>query len=1263
MKTLPISGTMKTVSFFEDDTIETVRQLIALSINSHPDRMFLQIKGSFSKDYYSSNPKRWTELFLRLSFDGKTILADNLKTYVTQTRPGILISERDVTLEEWEDHDEYLQPIFDPENDFDEWRILGVEDVHSFVMPLPPKDIPLQAASIPIPRIQSLFETFHPYDVSEFQTTEIAEGVSEIVKRNYFPTFKPDTPNNIESLRNSIESAQAQFKRLIDMHTPKHEKATVIRAKWYIPFISTRFTAPRSRFEQMFYGITVSKETPYIGYFTAKTETMRHKFFVEDAKHKKPFIDTSMLKGWMASTQPQRRLPTLLLYRGKSRGSFDRIAITPKDITVDVRRDKESKETLDEMKADIEKWLKTLDAIVPFLTPTDLELPRWELGDLSLVASYSNDVREFDMHRFQCLQTIFGYQNDTFRLLRAEHSSDDISPREIQAYQVFSQEDAERSPGFLAKELNISIAEANELFAKLQARAEDFDIEKSLKAYPILKFSNKEVIVRFVTSLERTLQYADILRYVLTSDSDAVNEICPRRMEKVPPKVAIPQQDIDIEGEFEPDAELNALLGLTDEPEVVPEEVVAVAKPSKKVKVSAKTQGTYNYFNNRLQKFDAATFDKDIYPGKCDKPKQVIALTDADKSRMGSQYNYEDAPESEKLNLEEPNATVVCPPYWCMRDEIPLKDDQLKEGDDGELHCPVCNGKVRNADNVDTVEFSVIKRDKAAKYPDYMRVVSSVNKRKMPCCYQQPRSTAEVIAPKEDVTYVLDETSANVPGLRMMYLPKALAENLKIKLNYSKSVKKGRLSSGEADVFRIGLGRPSKTLPVLLGDKTEIPRPRDSKEHVMKCSFFRTWRDTKEGDTQIDRLISSIDNAYQNGDLSLLEEVEYVTSFLKCEVILVDAASMEVNCGFWSDTVGASSRTIAVMGNTILTHVSRRREGKGYKTDYITDLRKKPFSENTLPLLRELHTRSCATNMPTLGDAIRELQVHGKSDYQVILDPFDRIQAVFIPGEIMLPVQPSATQPDKGVVVRSGFADIRDDELPDGVEVRAFLKDAKHPGFKKVNDVQDINGQIVEFLLASGFRIPIQAEEPDEGADFAGEVLQTIRNADEKTLVDGEPNKEDIRIAQEISYSTEIFEFLMFSLSKDIQTDEFAGLRKSIETKSANLYKDLDKWFKEEAYEDTTKSPIEFVNKVRTPCGQYTQKDACSKSSLCGWHKNTCKIRVKPIVEKAAVLKRIVKALRDNDKQRSLVLDERLSPFFSTILYLEMPHELITTSF
>ena len=1257
MKTLPISGTMKSVSFYEDDTIDVIRQLVALELGTHPDRLFMEVKTTLPKEYYATNPKHWTDLFLRLSYDGNVILPDTLRAYLTQIRLNTGMTEQEISKEEWEEHSESVQPLYNPDMDFDEWRIFGVPEVNSVIMPLPPKDLPLPSTRIPNAQIQSLYETLHKFDVSEIRATTIPDPMSELVKRNYFPRLRPDTPVNIESMRNQIEASRQQFAKLLALDTPKHEKTSIAKAKWYVPFLSTKFTAPRNRFEQIFYGLTLSKDTPYVGFFTAKTETMRHKFFVEDPKNKKPVMDTSMFKGWFANTQPQRRKPTLLFYRGTSRFSFDRIAITDKDITFDVRREKTSTETLEEMRVSIEAWLRTLDAVVPFLSLSDLEISRWELGELSVVANYSKDITEFDMHRFPCLQTMFSFQNDTFRLLRAEHSTEDISPREIQALQLLTQEDAERSPSFLAQEMNISPEEANELFTLVQERSEEFDLEKSLKAYPVVKFSNKEVIIKFVTSLERTLEYVDILRFVLTSESDAVNDVCPRRMEKVVAKVVVPQQVLDLGDEFSPDEELNALLGLTNE-EVAPVEEESVAKPSKKVKVSTKGKNTtYNYFNNRLQEYDPDTFDKLSYPKKCNKSNQVIVLTEEDRARMGESYNYEDAPESEKLPLENPDGLAICPPYWCMRDEIPLRENQLIAGEDNVLHCPVCNGKVQQGEIVDTTEFTVIKRDMVTKYPDLMKFESSINKRKFPCCYQNARSDTAVMVPKTEIWYIMESSSANVPERRLAFLTPELSARLSVKTKYETSVKKGRLQSGEADVFRIGLGRPSKSLPILLGDKTAIRRPKDAKENLIKCSFFRTWR---KGGSNEEDMITSIDKAYEEGQLSVLEELEYVTSFLKCEVILVDRESMEVNCGFWSDTLGASSRTIVVFGNTILGYVNRKTEKKDSKVNYTCDIRKTPFITETLPLLRELHTQACAVNVPVLSDAIKEIQGKGKTDYEVILDPLGRIQAVFIPNELLLPVHPSNAKADMGVPVRDGFHSIRDDELPDGVNVRAFLKTTIHPGFKKMTDIQDMNGMITEFMLASGYRIPVVPEEPDEGPDFAGEVLQTIRGADENTLVRGVANPQDIRTAQNTSYAEEMYEFLLFSLSQDIQ-DEYTDLRTAIVNRSPELYKELQKWFKEEVHEDTTKSPVEFVNKVRTPCGQLL-KDTCSKSSLCGWYKNTCKIRVKPIVDKTSILTRIAKTLRDNDKQRSLVLDARMSPFFSTILYLEMPHELITSS-
>ena len=154
-----------------------------------------------------------------------------------------------------------------------------------------------------------------------------------------------------------------------------------------------------------------------------------------------------------------------------------------------------------------------------------------------------------------------------------------------------------------------------------------------------------------------------------------------------------------------------------------------------------------------------------------------------------------------------------------------------------------------------------------------------------------------------------------------------------------------------------------------------------------------------------------------------------------------------------------------------------------------------------------------------------------------------------------------------------------------------------------------------------------------------------------------------------IDYRSELTEFLLVTLANDIApaTDDdardasYAALRRAIETKTdAALRTGLAAWFAREAYEDATETPYRFLSKVRKPCGQLKDEATCSKSSLCGWDKGDCKVQVRTSrVKPAEILEQIRTTLMTNDKQRALVLDNRLSRFFSTVLYLEMPNETI----
>ena len=1248
---LPLEGSSTILSFFPDDTIETVRQHVALAKKTHPDRLFIQVQVELPKDYYSSNPKRWMDLFFRMSYGKNIIKKDILEAYVSYVRVGTGVTPRDVTQEDWKSVEEFLIPLFDPPSDFKEWRILGVAEEKSVILPIPVKEVNLPEAFRPVPTRQLLFDSIHREECVAIMAEDL-DTDSDIIRQVYFPFFQTSTPPNIENLRIPLKTAHDQLKSLLKLKAPKPTHTAILRAKWYIPLISTHFTAPRTRFEQIFYGLTVSPETPVISFFTSRSETTRHKFYVEDPKRKEPLLDLPMWKAWTSNTQPQRRLPTLLLYRGKSRISFDRIAITSKDITISTWRSKDSKETLEDLQTTTLDWLKSLDAMMPFLVETDLDLSRWVLNDMTTIVSYGKEISEFDMRRFGCLQNVFGFQDNTFRLLRANHPSD-IPAEVLRAYSILQKGDR------LETELGVSPEEAASLTEKVKALEEDenFNFEKATSGYPTISFSSKDVMIKFVTNLDRVLDYASLLRYVLTSDKAEVNDVCPRRLETVEATVGIASQTIEIEDEFDMSAFAEDIEEVAAQPEET-SNVAASPPPSKMLKVmKGGPQGTLGYFNNRILKIDPNLID-DEYTKKCEKLTQVVVLTPADQARIPAEYNYSTAPENEKMKVDK--GIAICPQYWCMKDEIPLSEDQLVIDEEGK-HCPVCDGKVRITEKEDAREFTVIKRKVDYKYPDYKEPSEkSTSKKKVPCCYRKPAGKPAVLSQSETLTddyYVL--ASGKIPALRIAYLPETLTRRMSVKTNYLKTCPKNRIEASASDMFRVGLGLPRETLPTLLNDERSIPSPGDAKDQIIQCSFFRTWKDIGEGDTPIDRIVDGIDRAYKQKTLPIMDEIEYVALILDCRVMRVNTLENTMSCGFWTDKTSPRSRTVVLLDTDILSKVTRRKGNVGSKFVYAVDI--KQFEDETKKTLQSLYTAACSSSAPTFENAVSELMAKNMAEYEVILDPFKRVQAVFVPQEVVLPIQPVSLEVPMGVRQRSGYADIQDGELPSSKTLAQFLDSTKHSGFKKVKALYGASGFYSEFLLESGFRALFRPEEADEEDDVA-EVLQTIRDPHtEEELVHAEPNKADLKLAGEISYSSEVFEFLMFSLSNDLQTDEYETLRNAIKNPGPDLMKQLKIWLDTQAYWDSVNEPVQFVNKVRTPCGQM-EKDTCKKSTLCGWHQNTCKIKVKPIVDEKQILVRLAKTLKENTKQRALVLDGRLSPFFSTILYLEMPHELITTN-
>ena len=1280
------SKTRHSVSFFEDDTIEVVRQQIGKATDIHPDRLLILVGLSLPSDYYAKDPRRWEALFERLSYNGDPIKKEAFQEYQLVYRsPNTSVAFSPMDKVEW-----MSKQIFEGGPEFVEYRILGVPEQNSFILPLTSHSSHVSkigATRLPIPDLTTLLSSlYNPSQIARFMVLPYDDKL-ETLSLVYFPLLKSGTPPSLSVESITLLNKNAKLlEDLLKLKAEEPEYTTILRTRFYVPWVDTDFgSAVSTRFEQIFYGLTVSKEVPYIGIFTSKDQVSRHKFFVEDPNKKVPFLDTGLWTTWWNLTKPSRSRPTILLYRGTSKHSFDRIAITSADMVVSTHRPEKSTETLEQLRKSSLEWLQTFDAVMPFIAESDLDFERWDLQDLSFLAKYKSKIDEFDLLRFNCISSIFDIADKTksqFSLLRTDHENDGLSAVEVKVLSMMK--DGAVNPQSISEELSIPLQNARDIIMAVESRIDDDPRlgQKSFRGYPVLKVGPDFVIVSSVNKLEKPLEYSNLLRHILShSESPEIDSICPKRMEKVVADTSIvPTTTLEVDSALaEEYSDLFGYLDQGDEEEVsVDDEKPEPEESIKKIQTDQKQGTIYNYFKNRLQQFDQETFDPigSQYPKKCEQKHQPIILSASDQKRVrGTPYDPQSYAQADQLvDTENPDGTIICPEYWCMRDQIPLQESQL-ETESGSLRCPVCRGKLQTRSSDDPREYPLVKRETGFLFPGYVDYKSPKNGRPMPCCFKKSRAKKNFQAEKdlEDRYYILGETKVGLGFQRVSFVPIPLLRALHISEIYEGlEGSTRRLQGGMSGFFRVGLGRPSETLPAFLGMKTKIPAPRESPDTVLKCSFLRGWKTPgtkhlddiksalKEGSDELVKLVSGIDEAFENKTLSMMEDLEYSALALQCDVFRVFTNSNSVGCMFYAPMVRPRSRAIIILQNEdeidILSHVTRKARG----FEFVSNIFKTPFKKETAVELEKQRNSACRTEIPSYDDALKVMKELEMDNYSVILDPFGRAQAFYVPTKLVLPFQ-STPLPDIVQSKLEGFESAK--ELPSYEDTLEVLKTAERisKGYTFKESLYNNSKQKVEILVESGLRIPIKPvtvptkEEPTE-------VIQSLVDSgmNEDHLAFGPPSDELKENQTEISYSAEVFEFLLFQLSHDISTDyrELREALQQVSPKRSQVEPLLKSWFSEITQFAEIKAPEKFISKIRTPCS----KNSCS-GNLCGFNKKTgkCGIKIRDTVQKEPLFRRLLLNLLENAKIRSIVLDGRATPFFSTILYLELPHELILT--
>jgi hypothetical protein len=419
-----------------------------------------------------------------LSLDD-TLTKDIFELYLRTYRDFVDVKFEDYSKSEWMEMPDSLKNLIDCDSDFHELRIFGVEEDKSFILPFKSTETKIKSTRNPIPLLESLFSSL--YDIKQLTSFSFFEYSEEFTGNLiYFPYFRETSITLNPELVGLLNKNTTLLDKLLKLDVPKPTDISILRTRFYVPWVSTDFgSAIYSRFEQIFYGLTVSPEVPYICFFTSKDEINRHKFYVEDPKTKKPVLDMSVWNSWWTLTKPSREKPTLLLYRGTSKHNFDRIAITAIDLILSNYREDTTSETIEDMQTSSLKWLESLDSFIPFIDKADIDLERWELQDLNYQAKYDKKIKEFNLLRMNCISSLFSITDKNkseFTLLRTDRDMSGLSAIDVKL--IAMSKDGDIKAADVSADLSITLSEATKLISEFRSKiAENTSLLNKLSKY------------------------------------------------------------------------------------------------------------------------------------------------------------------------------------------------------------------------------------------------------------------------------------------------------------------------------------------------------------------------------------------------------------------------------------------------------------------------------------------------------------------------------------------------------------------------------------------------------------------------------------------------------------------------------------------------------------------------------------------------------------------------------------------------------------
>lgn len=795
----------KSVSIFQDDTLEVVKQRIGAEFNISPNSMLLIV----TTKQRNWNEPVWENMFNNLSKNGE-ISGRVLQDWVSNLVPTVTIGNFDpITKDVWNSRSmPLLEKIF--KTPYSEYLQIGFQpEDNKGVYPIPlliPSESPCEGSMIVAINSRKIWIDMN------YETTVLLREIDEFSKipcwKLYFPSAKSLVVEPFEEelkIKLKAESDRLiKINKLLNVGPTSYEVDTFdskLSIDKYVERLDKKYSSNKVNFgflrirfnqyynksvrpisvEQLFYALAVSEEVPLIEYCPNTVQAPIFKMF---SKNKEVYIKPNEYRRWTERISYSRSEPIVLLYYKKNledvRSPCIRLGITADKLYFTI--DNTGITGLKFYYSEIVNYAKLLvEYVSKIIVGLEVNETTWEITEstteISVDRSYGGRMGMSQTQSVvKCMEDYFysipGTDDSipTFIYKRISNFGTKNEGDELILEQINSgMSNDEVMKVYSSKFPILDNAERERVYSRIMELREGHD--RAFISVVTLKFVDTQTMqisgIRSKNNMDNIIRFCNSFFVFMfpksqTEEQKKMFEVtCPKpsKVIKGKKKEEVPVVDeFDIFGMLDDMFMDKTIEETKDGSEDYKDEKDLVNIVDDEPEIISQSGSTHKYILRRLEERDKKRFiykaksPSDRYPKICSQERQPISYTptewnmiqtDGVKSKFIKRY-LED-PEKYVLEDDEMSNKYICPEYFCITDEIPLDESDLDSG-----KCPICGGKIipdlpsEKLSKLDFIEYSVLAKNRIAKFP---RMNSKTLKKDfhmaLPCCYDSFKKSDE----------------------------------------------------------------------------------------------------------------------------------------------------------------------------------------------------------------------------------------------------------------------------------------------------------------------------------------------------------------------------------------------------------------------------------------------------------------------------------------------------------------------------------------